>query len=92
MADGISLVRVGVESASRSSESALTLRTVKKEPPLAPLTRGRSSGALIIREGAGTSSPLARGYKRKPRKEDAAAAAAFDLAAAEAPRAEDTAL
>jgi hypothetical protein len=58
---------------------------VKKEPPSAPPTRGRSSGALIIREGARTSSPPARGRKWKPRKEDAAAAA-------EAVRAEDAAL
>jgi hypothetical protein len=80
-------------SASRSASlsSASTLRTVKKQPPSAPPTRGRSSGALVIREGARTSSPPARGRKQKPRK-DAATAAAFDLAAAEAARAEDAAL
>jgi hypothetical protein len=39
-----------------------------------------------------TSSPPACGRKRKPRKEDAAAAAASDLAAVEAARAEDAAL
>jgi hypothetical protein len=75
-------------SASRSSGSALTPRTVKKEPP----TRGCSGGALVIREGARTSSPPAHGRKRKPRKEDTAAAPASDLAAAEAARAEDAAL
>jgi hypothetical protein len=81
-----------LRSVSRSSGSALTPRTVKKEPPSAPPTRGRSSGALIIREGARTSSPPVRGHKRKPRKEDAAAAAASDLANAEAERAEDAAI
>jgi hypothetical protein len=65
---------------------------VKKEPPSAPPTRGRSGGALVIREGARTSSPPTRGRKRKPRKEDAAAVAASDLAAAEATRAEYAAL
>jgi hypothetical protein len=65
---------------------------VKKEPTSTPLTRGRNGGALIIREGARTSSPPARGRKRKPRKEDGAVAAASDLAAAEAARAEDAAL
>jgi hypothetical protein len=78
-------------SASRSSGSASMPRTVK-EPASALLTRGRSSGALVIREGAHTSSPPARGRKRKPRKEDAAAAAASDLAVAEAARAEDAVL
>jgi hypothetical protein len=63
---------------------------VKKEPPSAPPTRGRSGGALVIREGARTSSPPPRGRKRKPRKEDAADAS--DLTAMEAARAEDAAL
>jgi hypothetical protein len=44
---------------------------VKQEPPSA-LPR-RSSGALVIREGARTSSPPLRGRKRKPRKDDAEA-------------------
>jgi hypothetical protein len=49
--------------------------------------------ALVIRERARTlSPPPARGRKRKPRKEDAAAAAAFDLAVVEATRAEDATL
>jgi hypothetical protein len=61
---------------------------VKQEPPSAPLRC--SSGALVIREGARTSSPPLRGRKRKPRKDDAAAAS--DLADAEAARAEDAAL
>jgi hypothetical protein len=65
---------------------------VKKEPPSAPPTKGRSSGALIIREGARTLSPPARCRKRKPRKEDTAAAAESDLAVAETTRAEDAAL
>jgi hypothetical protein len=50
----------------------------------------RSSGALVIREGARTSSSPLRGRKRKPRKDDAAAAS--DLADAEATRSEDAAL
>jgi hypothetical protein len=58
---------------------------VKKEPASPPPTRGHSSGALVICEGA-------RGRKRKPKKEDAAAAAASDLTAAEATRAEDAAV
>jgi hypothetical protein len=61
---------------------------VKQEPPSAPPRH--SSGALVIREGARTSSPPLRGRKRKPRKEDAAAAS--DLTDAEAARAEDAAL
>jgi hypothetical protein len=78
----------GLASRSASRSSASTPRTVKQEP----LTRGRSSGALVIREGARTSSPLARGHKWKPMKEDTAAAAASDLAAAEPARAEDAVL
>jgi hypothetical protein len=62
---------------------------VKQEPPSTPLRR--SSGTLIIREGACTSSPPLRGRKRKPRKDEAAAAAS-DLADAEAARAEDATL
>jgi hypothetical protein len=65
---------------------------VKQVPPSAPPTRGRSSGALVIHEGARTASPPAHGRKRKPRKEDAAAAAASDLATTEAAGAEDAAL
>jgi hypothetical protein len=49
----------------------------------------RSSGALVIREGARTSSPL-RNRKRKPRKDDAKAES--DLADAEAVRAEEAAM
>jgi hypothetical protein len=60
---------------------------VKQEPPSAPPRR--SSGALVIREGARTSSPLPN-RKRKPRK-DGAAKAASDLAEAEAARAEEAA-
>jgi hypothetical protein len=65
---------------------------VKKEPTSRPSTRGRSSGALVICEGAHASSPPARGRKRKPKKEDVAAAAASDLTTAEAARAEDEAV
>jgi hypothetical protein len=61
---------------------------VKQEPPFAPPRR--SSGAFVIREGARTSSPPLRGCKRKSRKDDAAAAS--DLADAEAAQAEDAAL
>jgi hypothetical protein len=57
-----------------------------------PPTRGRSSGTLVIREGTRASSSPARGRKRKPKKEDAAAVATSDLAAAEAARAEDAAV
>jgi hypothetical protein len=71
--------------ASRSSAS--TPRTVKQEPPSAPPRR--SSGALIIRKGARTSSPL-RNRKRKPRKDDAKAAS--DLVDAEAARAKEAAM
>jgi hypothetical protein len=49
-----------------------------------------SSSALIIRKEARTSSPPLHGRKRKPRKDDAAAAS--DLADAEAGHAEDAAL
>jgi hypothetical protein len=79
-------------SASRSSGSASRSRTVKKDPPSALPNRGRSGGALFIREGARTLSPPARSRKRKPRKEDAAAEAVSDLAAMEAAQAEDAAL
>jgi hypothetical protein len=72
-------------SASRSSAS--TPRTVKQEPPSA-LPR-HTSGALVIREGARTSSPP-RNRKRKPRKDDTKAAS--DLADAEAARAEEAAM
>jgi hypothetical protein len=61
---------------------------VKQEPSSAPPRC--SSGALVIREGARTSSPPLRGRKRKPRKDDASAAS--DLADAEATRAEDAVL
>jgi hypothetical protein len=60
---------------------------VKQEPPSVPSTR--SSGALVIREGARTSSPL-RNRKQKPRKDDAKAAS--DLADVEAARAEEAAM
>jgi hypothetical protein len=72
-------------SASRSSAS--TLRTVRQEPPSAPPRR--NSCALVIREGARTSS-APRNRKRKPRKDDAAKAAS-ELAEAEAARAEEEA-
>jgi hypothetical protein len=72
-------------SASRSSAS--TPRTVKQEPPSAPPRR--SSGALVIREGAHTSSPP-HNRKRKPRKDDAKAAS--ELANAEAARTEEAAM
>jgi hypothetical protein len=64
-------------------------RTVKQEPPSAPSRH--SSGALIIREGARTSSPPLHSRKWKPRKDEAAATAS-DLADAEATWAEDAAL
>jgi hypothetical protein len=59
---------------------------VKQDPPSTPPRC--SSGALIICKGARTSSP--RNCKRKPRKDDAKAA--FDLADAEAARAEEAAM
>jgi hypothetical protein len=62
--------------------------TVKQEPPSAPPRR--SSGALVIHEGARTSSPLPN-RKRKPRKDDATKPAS-DLAEAEAVRAEEAAM
>jgi hypothetical protein len=62
-------------------------RTVKQEPPSAPPRR--SSGTLVIREGARTSSPP-RNRKWKPRKDDAKAAS--ELADAEAARAEEAAM
>jgi hypothetical protein len=58
---------------------------VNKDPASTPPTRGRSGAALVIREWE-------RGHRRKSRKEDAAAAAASDLTAAEGARAEDAAL
>jgi hypothetical protein len=79
--------------ASRSSGSASTpSTTMKKEPTSPPPTRGRSSGALVIREREHASSSPARGRKRKPKKKDATAVAASDLAAVEAARAEDAAV
>jgi hypothetical protein len=60
---------------------------VKQELPSTPPRR--SSGALVIREGARTSSPP-RNRKRKPRKDDAKAAS--ELADAEAARAEEAAM
>jgi hypothetical protein len=74
-------------SGSASRSMALMPSTVKQEPPSAP--SGRSSGTLIIREGARTSSPP-RNRKRKPRKDDVKAAS--DLADAEAVRAEEAAM
>ncbi|KAK1604256.1 hypothetical protein QYE76_027929 [Lolium multiflorum] len=55
-------------SASRSGGSApppATPRVVKKEPTSPPPTRGRSSGALVIREGGLRSSSPSRSRKRK---------------------------
>jgi hypothetical protein len=72
---------------SASWSSASTPRTVKQEPPSVPSRR--SSGTLVIREGARTASPPSN-RKRKPRK-DGAAKAASDLAEAEAARAEEAA-
>jgi hypothetical protein len=60
---------------------------VKQEPPSVPPRR--SNGALVIPEGARTSSPP-RNRKRKPRKYDAKAAS--DLVDAEAARAEEAAM
>jgi hypothetical protein len=60
---------------------------VKQEPPSAPPRHG--SSALVIREGACTSSPP-RNRKQKPRKDDAKATS--DLADAEAARAEEAAM
>jgi hypothetical protein len=57
---------------------------VKQEPSSAPPRR--SSGALVICEGARTSSPP-HNLKRKPRKDDAKAAS--ELADAEAACAEE---
>jgi hypothetical protein len=71
------------KSASRSSAS--TPRTIKQEPLSAPPRR--NSGALVIRDGARTASPPRH---HKPRK-DGAAKTAFDLAEAEAARAEEAA-
>jgi hypothetical protein len=83
----------GSASSGSASRLASTPRmAVKKEPTSTPTTRGRTSGALVIREGARASSPPTRGRKRKPRKEDTAAATASDLAAAETARAEDAVL
>jgi hypothetical protein len=83
----------GSASSRSASRLASTPRTmVKKEPTSTLPTRGRCSGALIICEGARASSPPVRGRKRKPRKEDTAAATASDLAAVETARAEDAAL
>jgi hypothetical protein len=84
-ADGIPLVRVGVVRVG--VEVGIPLVGIDAEDgeagaALAPPTGGRSSGTLVIHEGARTSSPPTRGRKRKPRKEDAPAAAASDLAAA----------
>ncbi|KAK1681092.1 hypothetical protein QYE76_041940 [Lolium multiflorum] len=61
---------------------------MKKEPTSPPPTRGRSSGALVIRD---QPSPQ-RGRKRKTAKNEAAAAAANQLAEEEAKRAEDAAV
>jgi hypothetical protein len=77
----------GSASRSTSRSSASTPRTVKQEPSSAPLRR--SSGALVIRERARTSSPP-RNRKRKPRKDDAKAAS--DLTDAEAARDEEAAM
>jgi hypothetical protein len=60
---------------------------VKQEPPSAPPKH--SSGALVIREGARTSSPP-RNRKGKPQKDDAKAAS--ELTNAEAARAEEAAM
>jgi hypothetical protein len=60
---------------------------VKQEPSSAPPRH--SSGALVIRDRARTSSPP-RNRKRKLRKDDAKAAS--DLADAEAARAEEAAM
>jgi hypothetical protein len=75
----------GSATRSASWSSASTPRTVKQEPPSA--TPRRNSGALVIREGTRTASPL---HRRKPRK-DAATKAASDLAEAEAARAKEAA-
>jgi hypothetical protein len=60
---------------------------VKQEPPSTPPRC--SSGTLVIREGARTSSPP-RNRKRKPRKDDAKATS--ELADAEAVCAEEAAM
>jgi hypothetical protein len=79
----------GSASARSASQSlASTLRTMKQEPPSA-LPR-HSSGALVICEGAHTSSPPPN-HKRKPRKDDAAKVAS-DLTEVEAARAEEAAM
>jgi hypothetical protein len=84
----------GSRSASRSGGSTpATVKkewaspsTVKKEPASPPPTRGRSSGALVIRDQP--SSPQS-GRKRKSSKKEAAA---NQLAEEEAKRAEDAAV
>jgi hypothetical protein len=69
----------GSATRSGSLSSALTPRTVKREPATAPR---RNSGALVIRKGGGsTASPPRR---RKATKKDAAHKAASELAEAEA--------
>jgi hypothetical protein len=76
----------GSATRSGSLSSALTPRTVKREPATAPR---RNSGALVIRDGGvRTSSPP---HRRKASKKDAAQKAAFELAEAEARRAEEAA-
>jgi hypothetical protein len=76
---GIPLVRVGIDAEDDGEEGA----------GVATADQGRSSGTLVIREGARASSSSMRGRKRKPKKENVAAAAA---SAAEAARAEDAAV
>jgi hypothetical protein len=65
----------------------VTPRFVKKELASPPPTRGRSSGALVIRDQP-SSSP-SRGRKRKSSKKEATA---NQLAEEEAHRAEDAAV
>jgi hypothetical protein len=85
--------RPSLAPVKKEATSPSTPARVKKEPASPPPTRGRSSGALVIRDQP--SSPQ-RGRKRKAaKKEDAAAAtnaAANRLAEEEAKRAEDAAV
>jgi hypothetical protein len=74
-ADGIPLVRVGVEVSIPLIRVGIDAEDDGEEGAgIDTATRGRSSGALIIREGVRASSLPVHGRKRKPRKEDAAAA------------------
>jgi hypothetical protein len=91
MADGIPLLRVGVVQVGvKVGITVVGIDAEDGEAGASSAPPRRSSGALVIHEGVCTLSPPLRGLKRKPRKQDAAAAS--DLADAEATWAEDAAL